>query len=202
MVVIECFLCQKMSNRAEKRFQFVEKCVKIISKMRLLGGRVAVFAEKIKIYKKLKEKKGTSMLLIVCLFLILCVMGINVLNAANANVMNTAEELEKEQTMLYVSSVYEIVNKMIEDGEFSDAAGNLPGGGLTSTSLGSLKDGSGKDITVKVEFQTGSTPIVVKTTITCVGSTEPKDYTIEGTYEKDNSNYGHYRRRSCRGLKE
>lgn len=155
------------------------------------------------IYKKLKEKEGTSMLLIVCLFLILCVMGINVLNAANANVTNTSEELEKEQTMLYVSSVYEIVNKMIEDGKFNDAAGNLPEGIFSSEPSGFLKDGNGNNITVQVEFKTTTTPVVAKITIQCKDSSGmDKSYTVEGTYQKDNSGSGHYERQSCKGLKE
>ena len=79
-----------------------------------------------KILNKLKERQGTTMLLVVCLFLVLCVMGINLLNVANANVTNTSREVEQQQTMFYVSSIYQIVDEMIIEGKFTDASGALP----------------------------------------------------------------------------
>lgn len=149
---------------------------------------------------KLGEKKGTSILLVVCLFLIFCVLGISLLDAANANVVGTSEELEKEQTMLYVSSVYEIVNDMIEDGEFSDATtGALPDM-VETVAGGELIDGRNQPVSVKLEVEPGTMPIKVHMAITCVDENGAEQtYTIVSTYSQGGT-VGCYKRESCGGL--
>lgn len=152
--------------------------------------------------QKLKEQKGASILLMVCLFLLFCVLGINLLNAANANTSDTSLELQKEQTMLYVSSVYEIVNDMIEAGEFSDAAtGQLPDA-VETTAGGSLTDAEGHPVTVHIAFQQGTIPIIAEMTISCTDETgTPQEYKIDTTYS-NGAVLGTYKRESCRGLKD
>lgn len=149
---------------------------------------------------KLGEKKGTSILLVVCLFLIFCVLGINLLNVANAKVTNTSMEMDKEQTMLYVSSVYEIVNDMIENGEFSDAStGALPDSVETVTG-GELADGNNQPVSVKLEVEPGTMPIKVHIAITCMdGNGDAQTYTIVSTYSQGGT-LGKYKRQSCGGL--
>lgn len=154
----------------------------------------------LRIIAKLREKKGASMVLVVCLFLVLCVLGINLLNVANANTVNTALEHEKEQTMLYISSVYELVNEMIEDGSFSDpVTGNLPE--ETKTSSGeTFTDGNGKEIVVKIKFLQGTMPVEAQIEITCIDSAgNPDAYTVVTTYTRGGAP-GTYIRASCKGL--
>ncbi|MBO5292967.1 MAG: hypothetical protein J6B10_07305 [Lachnospiraceae bacterium] len=152
------------------------------------------------VFEKLADKRGASMVLVVCLFLVLCVLGINLLNVANANVINTALEQEKEQTMLYVSSVYDIVNDMIEDGAFSDpATGLLPDTAETKDASG-FQDGNGKNIPVKVTFHKGAMPIEAHIEITCTGADGTAEtYTVISTYSSSGV-AGGYRRESCKGL--
>lgn len=149
---------------------------------------------------KLHEKKGTSILLVVCLFLVFCVLGISLLNAANANVTATSGELDKEQRMLYVSSVYEIVNDMIEDGAFSDAVtGALPDC-VETVAGGELTDGSNQPVRIKIETEAQALPITAHITITCVdGSGTEQVYTIDSTYSHGGT-AGCYKRESCGGL--
>lgn len=149
---------------------------------------------------KLGEKKGTSILLVVCLFLVFCVLGISLLDAANANVIGTSEEIEKEQTMLYVSSVYEIVNDMIENGEFSDAAtGALPDC-VETVAGGELIDGRNQPVSVKIEVEPVSMPVKTHITITCVDENGTEQiYTIDSTYSRGGT-VGSYKRESCGGL--
>lgn len=149
---------------------------------------------------KLGEKKGTSILLVVCLFLIFCVLGISLLNVANANVTGTSVELEKEQTMLYVSSVYEIVNDMIEEGVFSDAVtGALPDCAETVAG-GELTDGSNQPVRIKIETESQTIPITAHMTITCVdASGTEQTYTVDSTYSRGGT-AGSYKRESCGGL--
>lgn len=154
-----------------------------------------------KLCTKIKEKKGASMLLIVCLFLVLCVMGINLLNAANSNVANTALELEKEQTMLYVSSVYDIVNEMIENGDFYDAvSGELKD---MSTSAGNtFRDAEGEDIVVEVTFSHATMNVSATVNILLKNGNVTEEYVIESVYQEDPGMPGKYKRLSCRGFKE
>lgn len=136
------------------------------------------------------------MILAVCLFLVLCVLGINLLNAANAKTMNTSYAQEQEQTMLYVSSVYDIVNEMVESGAFSDAAGRLP---AEVSSVAGFYDDCGKEIGVKLRFVTGTLPIKAQMDIIMEdGKGMPKTYTVSTVYSGNGS--GTYRRESCKGL--
>lgn len=140
------------------------------------------------------------MVLVVCLFLVLCVMGINLLNVANANVVNTALEMEKEQTMLYVGSIYEIVNEMIESGAFSDpVTGLLPEKVKTSAGQG-FRDGNDKDIAVEIEFLRGTMPVEARIAITCTDAQgNSRTCTVVSTYSAGAA-VGQYRRESCKGL--
>lgn len=151
--------------------------------------------------KKIWNQKGSSMLLMVCIFLVLAVLGINLLNAANSNVSNTRFEYEKEQTMLYVTSVYEIVNGMIEDGSFSDAAGTLSDGAVTMDNQG-FQDSRQNDIRVEVKFFTDTLPIRAEAAIGIINSSgKIETYTIVGTYSKAGV-IGNYVRESCKGVSD
>lgn len=139
------------------------------------------------------------MLLVVCIFLVLAVLGTNLLNTANANIFTTKTEYDKEQTMLYVSSIYDIVNEMIEDGKFSDAWGNLPAEAETSAAQ-PFYDGDGKEIKVKVKFVTDTLPFTSYIVITARNAQGSDDtYSIKSTYSKA-SELGKYKRESCKGL--
>lgn len=147
------------------------------------------------------NQKGASMLLIVCIFLVLAVLGTNLLNAANANVSNTKTEYDKEQTMLYVSSVYEIVNDMVESGDFSDSTGSLPSKAETTASQPFL-DGNNQDVKVSIAFQTTGVPIIADITVTCKNpSGQEESYTIRSTYSRTGE-LGKFTRNSCKGLIE
>lgn len=151
-----------------------------------------------KILNKLKERQGTTMLLVVCLFLVLCVMGINLLNVANANVTNTSREVEQQQTMFYVSSIYQIVDEMIIEGKFTDASGALPTE-VTASGGELLKDQNGRDISVKVKFESDGGRLTAWMQITCYSREgEPETYTVKANYVKNVS--GNYERESCEGL--
>lgn len=136
------------------------------------------------------------MVLAVCLFLVLCVLGINLLNAANAKTTNTALELQKEQTLLYVSSVYETVNEMVESGKFSDDDGMLPKEVVTTAGF---QDGNGREIDVKLTFAQNTMPVRADMDITIEDEKgTAQTYTVITTYS--NSDGGLYRRESCKGL--
>lgn len=157
-----------------------------------------VFDYSRKLGDKLKERQGTTMLLVVCLFLVLCVMGINLLNVANANVINTSREVEREQTMFYVSSIYQIVDGMIEDGKFSDASGEVPDQ-ATASGGDALKDTNGRDISVTVKFEKDGEGLTAWIQITCYNREgEPETYTMKSNYVRNVS--GNYQRESCEGL--
>jgi hypothetical protein len=144
---------------------------------------------------KLKEQKGTTMILIVCLFLLLSVLGINLLNAVNANVTNTPLELEKEQTMISVGSIYDVVNTLIESGELSDTStGILP----TEMNVSGFKDISDRNIGVKVtaDSSAGTTKVFVTITFESSGET----YAVKSTYESAGG--GKYRCKTCYGMVE
>ena len=57
------------------------------------------------------------MLLAICIFMVLAVIGFNVLAAASANTYNSRGQLANEQAIQYVNSIYEIVDGMIQGGE-------------------------------------------------------------------------------------
>ena len=59
------------------------------------------------------------MLLAICIFMVLAVIGFNVLAAASANTYNSRVQLANEQAIQYVNSIYEIVDGMIQGGEFN-----------------------------------------------------------------------------------
>lgn len=151
-----------------------------------------------KIWIKIKERQGTTMLLVVCLFLVLCVMGMNLLNVANANVTNTSREVEREQTMFYVSSIYQIVDEMIIDGKFTDASGAVPTQ-VTASGGEMLVDKNGRDIAVVVKFHSDGGRLTAWTQVTCYSREgQPETYTVKATYMQNVS--GNYERESCEGL--
>lgn len=147
----------------------------------------------------LKNKKGSSMLLAVCLFLVLAVLGINLLNAASANVNQSGEEYEKEQAMLYVSSIYEIVNNMIEEGEFSDGD-SLPAS-AEAKGEDAFPAGDGEKIEVSIRFYQESV-IRADVTITLKGQDGgTREFTVVTTYSNVGEP-GKFKRISCKGLVE
>lgn len=155
--------------------------------------------ELVRVKNKILNNKGSSMLLVICVFLVMTVLGINLLNAVNANVSNTKYEYDKEQAMLYVSSIYDIVNSMIENGSFSDDMGTLPSEAETIDSKG-FKSGAGENIEVHIEFSKASLPIISYITISYIDSSgNNQSYTIKSTYSKSGIK-GKYIRESCKGL--
>lgn len=141
------------------------------------------------------------MMLTVCLFLVLTVMGINLLNLANANVSNTTLEYDKEQKLLYVSSIYEVINEMIEGGTFSKSDGSLPQTVQTVENQ-AFKDGQNQDIQVRIDFKTDVAPIKAEIKITCENADGTKDeYKIISTYS-NTGEVGKYKRESCKGLSD
>lgn len=146
------------------------------------------------IKQKFTEKKGATMVLVVCLFLLLCTLGMNLLNASNANVVNTSLELQKEQTMLYVGSIYDVINDMIEQGDLSGSAtGELPSEIKTSD----FKDGSGNAIEVVISSAPSGGRTEVSMTFTFDGG---DSYTVKSIYVNQGS--GKYKRYMCKGLGE
>jgi hypothetical protein len=142
---------------------------------------------------KLKEQKGTTMVLVVCLFLLFCVLGISLLNAANANVTNSTLELEKEQTMILAGSIYDVVNELIEDGALTDAA---TGALMGEMDVSGFKDGNDRNIRVKVETDGLGGIVTVLVNITFEGSGE--ELCVKSTYESAGG--GKYRLRNCYGV--
>lgn len=146
--------------------------------------------------RRIFNQKGSSMLLVICLFLVLAVLGINLLNAANANVSNTKAEFRKEQTMLYVGSVYDIVNKQIEDGFFMADDFSLP----DTVKVTGFRDRENKDIGVVVNFKADTVPVESDIVITCDNAQgEQQSYTVKSTYSRI-AGVKKLVRESCKGL--
>ncbi|MGL5258525.1 MAG: hypothetical protein ACRC7V_00290 [Lachnospiraceae bacterium] len=139
--------------------------------------------------KKILDNKGASMILVLGLFLVLAGLGVNLLNATQANVMNQRDEFEKEQILLYVASIYDIVNSRIEAGDFLIANESFPD---DVVDISGFKVGS-DTIKVRVLFDSTKTPITSDLEITLEGKT----YTISSTYIIQGANV---ERLSCKGL--
>lgn len=132
------------------------------------------------------------MLLAICIFMILAVIGFNVLAAASANTYNSRGQLVNEQAIQYVNSIYEIVDGMIQDGEFNlDAC--LEGDETTSSGMkaalnNELEDNKGNKIDVSVKFERDSTVTQknrIKAQVTI--NYKARDYSITSFYLQDKS---------------
>lgn len=134
----------------------------------------------------LKDQKGTSMIFALVLFLVVTVFGVNLLNAVNANVLDTNKELEKEQTLLYITSAYEVVNEMICEGKFLDA-GKMPSGAKAEFS------GKNNPVKIELKFLPKSSGIQATIIITC----NSEAYEINNYYVKTGDKY---RLERCYGL--
>lgn len=153
----------------------------------------------------LSKNKGASMLLAICIFMFLAVLGFNVLAAASSNTNNTGVRLDNEKAMQYVNSIYEIVDGMICDGEFvidgyldttpSPAGVKIEVGQVKTTS--DLKDKNGNDIVVDVKFfkygrdtlngfSEGTAEGKIEAQVTVIY--EGRSYSILTLYEKDSAN--------------
>ena len=107
------------------------------------------------------------MLLAICIFMVLAVIGFNVLAAASANTYNSRGQLVNEQAIQYVNSIYEIVDDMIQDGAFNlDAClegEDAESSGMKADLSNKLEDGNGTEIDVSVKFTRDSTVTQKKT---------------------------------------
>lgn len=147
------------------------------------------------------NQKGSSMLLVVCLFLILTVFGVNLLNAVNSNVFQTKSEFQKEQTMLYVNSIYDVVNQKIEEGAFLKDDNTLPQE-VTALLGQGFTDSNGNDIGVRIQFSANTLPIQADVTITIKDEAgRDEEYLIRSTYSRV-AGEKKLVRESCKGLVE
>lgn len=132
------------------------------------------------------------MLLAICIFMVLAVIGFNVLAAASANTYNSRGQLVNEQAMQYVNSIYEIVDDMIQKGEFNlDAClegEDAEASGMKADLSNKLDDTNGNKIDVSVKFMRDSTVtqknrIKAQTTI----HYKSREYSITSFYLQDKS---------------
>ncbi|MFD1403502.1 hypothetical protein [Robinsoniella peoriensis] len=145
--------------------------------------------------KALAKNKGASMLLAICIFMVLAVIGFNVLAAASANTYNSRGQLTNEQAIQYVNSIYEIVDGMIQDGEFNlDACLEEEGtevSGMTAVlGTNNLEDSNGNKIDVSIKFARDTNASVtqknrIKAQITI--NYKARDYCITSIYLEDKS---------------
>lgn len=136
------------------------------------------------------DKKGTSMLFALLLFILLLVLGINLLNAVYADTVNTQEEMKKEQTLFYISSAFEVVNEMITRGAFyDDTSGKVS---EKATTVFHTDDGDlNVDVVLKQKTSSLSAKIIMKY--------DGTDYEINCYYKKSGAS-GLYSLERCSGL--
>ncbi|MHA9739080.1 hypothetical protein [uncultured Robinsoniella sp.] len=157
--------------------------------------------------KTLTENKGASMLLAICIFMVLAVIGFNVLAAASANTYNSRGQLVNEQAIQYVNSIYEIVDDMIQDGAFNlDAClegEDAESSGMKADLSNKLEDGNGTEIDVSVKFTRDST-VTQKNRVKAqtIIHYKSRDYSITSFYLQDKSLPGQtkYTLLKCEGV--
>lgn len=155
-------------------------------------------------FKILSQRKGSSMLLAISLFFLLAVLGISLLNAANSNVRNTRAEYNKEQALLYVSSIFDTVNYMVEEGKFN-TGGSLPSNDLSNEDdrlNAEVKDGTGRDIVISVGFDTSGAVVNAEIAVAYEYSDSSgiRHYLVKAVYEKLPG--GKYKLSKCKGIVE
>lgn len=130
------------------------------------------------------------MLLAICIFMVLAVIGFNVLAAASANTYNSRGQLVNEQAIQYVNSIYEIVDDMIQDGAFNlDAClegEDAESSGMKADLSNKLEDGNGTEIDVSVKFTRDST-VTQKNRVKAqtIIHYKSRDYSITSFYLQD-----------------
>lgn len=151
----------------------------------------------------LSKNKGASMLLAICIFMFLVVLGFNVLAAASSNINNTSEQFENEQAMQYVNSIYEIVDGMIRAGEFvlpDDISGAAVDKPFVIVTANNFKDKDNIAIDVNIEFYNKrlmGSEIEAKIKVTY----KNRNYTITSLYSKgETSNPVKYNLKRCKGV--
>lgn len=139
-------------------------------------------------------KEGTSMIFALLLFLFMAVLGINLVNAVNAKTSNTGREFAKEQELLYLASIFEVVDGMIQNGSFADAGtGAMP---LTAKADIETPDSPGDKIQVEIRFKSSN---AVTLTANISMKYQSNTYLISGYYKKAGTG-NQYKLERCNGL--
>lgn len=142
------------------------------------------------------------MLLAICIFLILTVLGINVLAASYSNVQNMKSKYETEQSMQYVNSIYEILDKKIQAGVF------VLGDYLSGTEADPIKTnqvklttGHSEEVLTRIEFSRGNSQTQLKAEVFV--KYRGREYCVTSIYEANGSGSDGkvtYTLSSCKGV--
>lgn len=149
------------------------------------------------------KQRGSSMLLAICIFLILAVLGINVLAASYSGVQNMKSKYNTEQTLQYLNSIYEIVDKKICQGEFKLNGlwkAEKVGQKISETTPVNLTIGNGKTVEAYVEFYATEASNELKAKVYMKQDNVVYNITSVYTYNGSASFGGTYALKCCEGV--
>lgn len=131
--------------------------------------------EKEKLPNIKNDNRGASLILVLAVFVVMLVVVMNLLLLVSSGNYSTKQEYEKEQTDLYLTSIYEILNTQMEEGIWKDA---FVMGQTTTIDVTGFEDAEGNAIPVEIKVSLDKTLADVEYNVTYGG----EQYQIAAKY--------------------